>query len=203
VKICILGFGKVGSRLAHLWSEAGHAVSIGLRPDSKRIDAAHKVGMRVLEPSLAAQHSDVIGLALPWQAVEDTLNHIDQFDGKVLIDATNPLNTDLSVLTPKEGSGGQQIAAWYPKTRVVKAFNTIGAEYVGNAIFDMYYCSDDKEAAGIGHDLIKDARMRPVNVGPLKNAGYLEQIAGLWINLAVGGQIQGAFGFNLVREHGR
>ena len=45
--------------------------------------------------------------------------------------------------------------------------------------------------------------MRPVNVGPLKNAGYLEQIAGLWINLAVGGQIQGAFGFNLVREHGR
>ena len=202
MKICILGFGHVGSRLAHLWSEAGHTLLIGLRPDSKRNDAAHKSGMRVLEPRLAAQSTDVIALAVPWQAVEDTLNDIGQLDGNVLIDATNPLHTDLSVLTPKEGSGGQQIAAWRPKSRVVKAFNTVGAEYIGNATFDMYYCSDDKEAAEIGHDLIKDARMRPVNVGPLKNAGYLEQIAGLWINLAVSGQIQGPFGFNLVREHG-
>ena len=66
----------------------------------------------------------------------------------------------------------------------------------------MYYWSDDKEAAEIGHDLINDARMRRVNVGPLKNAAYLEQMAGLWTNLAVSGQIRGAFGFNLAREHG-
>jgi predicted dinucleotide-binding enzyme len=86
---------------------------------------------------------------------------------------------------------------------VIKAFNTIGAECLGNPAFDMYYCSDDAEAAEITHKLIEDTTMRPENVGPLKNAGYLEQLAGLWVDLAVNGRMQGAFGFNLVRGNDR
>jgi predicted dinucleotide-binding enzyme len=42
--------------------------------------------------------------------------------------------------------------------------------------------------------------MKPVDVGPLSNAHYLEQVAGLWRDLAVKGRIKGAFGFNLVTK---
>lgn len=200
MKICVLGFGNVGSQLARLWSAAGHDLVAGLRAESKHVADAKKLDIEILEPPLAVQSAEVIAFALPWQAVEATLQSVGPLDGKLLIDATNPLNSDLSVIVPEAGSAGQQIAAWIPKARVVKAFNTIGAGCLGNAAFDIYYCSDDMEAAEITRGLIEDTRMRPVSVGPLRNAGYLEQLAGLWIDLAVKGRIQGAFGFNLVRE---
>lgn len=203
MKICILGFGHVGSQLARLWSVAGHSVVVALRTGSKRIEAATEAGVAVMEPHLAARSSEVIVLAVPWQAVEEALNSIGSAHGAVLIDATNPLDDDLSVVATEAGSGAQQIAAWSREARVVKAFNTIGADCMGNSAFDMYYCGDDSGATNIVHRLIEDVKMRPVNVGPLKNAGYLEHMAGLWISLAVSGQIQGAFGFNLARENGR
>ena len=203
MNICILGFGNVGSRLAHLWSESGHTLSIGLRPHSKHADAARKAGFTVSEPHIAAQSADAVALAVPWEAVKGALSNAGPLDGKILIDATNPLDSDLRVLTPKEGSSAQQIVAWFPRARLVKAFNTIGAANMGKPAFDLYYCSDDKEAAQIVHGLIKETGMRPVNAGPLRNAGYLEHLAGLWISLTMSGQIQGAFGFNLVEEHGR
>lgn len=203
MRICILGFGHVGSQLARLWSEAGHTLLAGLRTGSKHTETAQKLGIEVLESPLAAERTEVIALALPWQAMEETLHSSGPLDGQVLIDATNPLNADLSVIVPKAGSGGQQVAVWCPNARIVKAFNTIGAAYLGNPAFDISYCSDDKEAGEVASGLIKDIRMHPVNVGPLRNASYLEQMAGLWIDLAVNGRVHGAFGFNLVREDGR
>jgi 8-hydroxy-5-deazaflavin:NADPH oxidoreductase len=203
MKISVLGFGQVGSQLTRLWSAAGHSISIGLRSGSKHQEAANHLKVQVFEPPQATRSAEMIVLALPWMAVEETLRSIGPLEGKILLDATNPLATDLSVLVPKAGSGGQQVAEWSPGAKVIKAFNTIGAACLGNPAFDIYYCSDDAEAAAITHKLIEDTTMRPENVGPLKNARYLEQLAGLWVDLAVNGRMQGAFGFNLVRGNDR
>ena len=62
----------------------------------------------------------------------------------------------------------------------------------------MFYCGDDLEANSLVRGLIEDTTMRPVYAGPLKNAAYLEHLAGLWIDLAVRGRIQGSFGFKLL-----
>jgi hypothetical protein len=202
MRISILGFGQVGSQLARLWSAAGHSLCVGIRSGSNHQEEANHLKVEVLEPQQAARSADVVVLALPWMAVEETLRSIGPLEGQVLLDVTNPLAADLSVLVPEAGSGGQQVAAW-SGTKVVKAFNTIGAAYLGNPAFDMYYCGDDAEASETALRLIEDTTMRPVNVGPLKNAAYLEQLGGLWIDLAVNGRIQGAFGFNLERVHDR
>ena len=42
--------------------------------------------------------------------------------------------------------------------------------------------------------------MKPVDVGSLSNAHYLEQIAGLWVDLVVKQRTPGAIGFNLVKK---
>jgi 8-hydroxy-5-deazaflavin:NADPH oxidoreductase len=118
MNICILGFGNVGSRLAHLWSEAGHTLSVGLRSNSKHGDAARKAGLTVSEPHIAVQSADIVALAVPWEAVKGALSNAGPLDGKILIDATNPLDSDLRVLTPKEGSSAQQIVAWFPGARL-------------------------------------------------------------------------------------
>jgi NADPH-dependent F420 reductase len=203
MQIAVIGFGNVGAHLARLWKAAGHSVTVGLRPGSAREEDARRSGATVLQPDKAAASADVVALAIPWQAVEETLSQITRggaqwTESKILVDATNPLRGDLSVIVPETGSGGQQVARWAERGRVVKAFNTIGAAYFGNPDFDALYCGDDPEAKSIVRGLIADTTMHPVDVGPLENARYLEHIAGLWINLAVHGRVQGPFWFNLV-----
>ncbi len=138
-------------------------------------------------------------LALPWPAVEDALRSLGPLTGKILLDATNPVDRDLNVIKPPAGSAGLQVAQWAEGAHVVKAFNTIGAFLYGNEAFDGFYCGDDPAALETVRQLIADTKLKPVFVGPLKNAGYLEQIAGLWIDLALNRRIEGAFGFNLVK----
>jgi hypothetical protein len=92
------------------------------------------------------------------------------------------------------------VAQWANGARVVKAFNTIGAALMGDSTFDMMYCGDDTAAKDVVRGLIADTGMKPVDVGPLSNAGYLEQVAGLWVDLVVKQRIPGAIGFNLVKK---
>jgi len=200
MKIAVLGFGNVGAQLAKLWLSKGHAVTAGLREGSKDRTTASGMGAAVAVPSAAVQGADVIALALPWQAVEQTLATLGPLNGRVVLDATNPLNADLSMLVPPAGSAALQIAEWARGARVVKAFNTIGAALMGDPAFDMMYCGDDAEAKSVVRGLIEDTGMKPVDVGPLTNAGYLEHLAALWVDLAVKGRVQGAFGFNLVKK---
>jgi hypothetical protein len=199
MKIAVLGFGNVGAQLGRLWLAKGHEVTAGLREGSKDRQKALDLGVSVALPADAVKDAEVIAIALPWTAVESTLKDLS-LDGKVVIDAVNPLNGELNVIVPPAGSAGLAIASWARGARVVKAFNTIGAGLMGDAAFDMMYCGDDSAAKTIVRDLIADTGMRPVDVGPLSNSRYLEQIAGLWVDLAVKGRLQGAFGFNLHRK---
>ncbi|HZQ44663.1 MAG TPA: NADPH-dependent F420 reductase [Acidobacteriaceae bacterium] len=199
MKIAVLGFGNVGGQLGKLWAKKGHEVTAGLREGSKDRQKANDAGVAVATPADAVKDADVVVIALPWQAVEPAVKGLS-LKGKVVIDAVNPLNADLSVLVPEGGSATAAIAEWAKGARVVKAFNTIGAALMGDSDFDMMYCGDDADAKRVVEGLIADTGMKPVDVGPLSNARYLEQVAGLWVDLAVKGRIKGAFGFNLVRK---
>lgn len=200
MRIAVLGFGHVGSNLSRLLSATGHTIVVGLPPGSKSVSAAREQRFEVLPPDRASSSAAVVILALPWQAAGEACASLRDLDGQIVVDAMNPLDQNLRVLIPEAGSAAQQVAAWLPRLRVAKAFNTIGAQFLGNPSFDMYYCCDHAEAGEATRQLIEDTGMRPVSVGPLSNAGYLEQLAGLWIDLAARGRVQGAFGFNLVRE---
>jgi hypothetical protein len=199
MKIAVLGFGNVGAQLGKLWAAKGHEVTAGLREGSKDREKATEAGVKVATPEDAVKDAEAVAIALPWPAVAPVLKGLN-LGGKVVIDAVNPLNAELSVMVPEQGSSALAVAAWCRGARVVKAFNTIGAALMGDAAFDMMYCGDDAEAKEVVRGLIADTGMRPVDVGPLANAAYLEQVAGLWVDLAVKGRIKGAFGFNLVRK---
>ena len=199
MKIAVLGFGNVGAQLGKLWAKKGHEVTAGLREGSKDRQKAADAGVNVATPADAVKGAEVVVIALPWSAVESTVKTLS-LDGKVVVDAANPVDQNLSVLTPPAGSAAQTVAQQAKGARVVKAFNTIGAALMGDATFDMMYCGDDAAAKKIVDSLIADTGMKPVDVGPLSNAGYLEQIAGLWIDLVVKQRRPGAFGFNLVKK---
>src|SRR5258705_11579331 len=71
---------------------------------------------------------DYVLLAVPWPNVEDALRGLPTWNGRVLIDATNPFveYSPKLVLADLGGKGASEVVAGLaPGARVVKAFNSI------------------------------------------------------------------------------
>ena len=108
----------------------------------------------------------------------------------ILVDATNPVAPGLQLAVGHSSSGAEQLAGWLTDVSVVKAFNTVGFENLGNPQFgderaSMFICGDDKKANEVVAKLAEDLGFEAVITGPLKHARYLEPLAMLWIDMAI------------------
>ncbi len=198
-KIAVIGAGNVGGGLGTRLSQSGYSVRFGVRPgtDVKELLAASS-GAEAADPKEAAAWADVVFLAVPGSVALDVAKGLaDALAGKVIVDCNNPLVwKDGPVWSPPpEGSLAAAIAKAAPKARVVKGFNTFGAEFHKDPLFagapgaQVFLASDDAEAKKLVSEVASGAGFRPVDAGPLRNAGVVENLAVLWIHLAmVGGQ---------------
>jgi hypothetical protein len=206
MRIAIIGTGNIGGALASLWHSAGHEPILGVRVADAILATKEKFpAMTVMLAHDAMRAAEVILLATPWHAAESVLSEVGSLSGKVLIETTNPLLPDLSGLSLSGSSAAETIQQWQPAARVVKAFNSLGAGYLGRGqvagtIADGFYCGDDAEAKATTAELIAQAGLAPCDVGPLRNARYLEAIAMLWIDMAVHQRRTGRFAFKLLYE---
>ncbi len=185
--ITTIGSGHVGGTLARLWTAGGYEVRVADRQNCAQ----------------AVADADVVALCVPWSAAEVALGSCGDLAGKILIDCTNPLSAGLDGLVlGTTTSAAEQIQRWYPNAQIVKAFNSIGAALLGKGEIDGrtadgYFCSDSATAKQVVRPLVTAAGLRPVDVGPLRNARYLEAIAMLWIDLAVNQKRGETFAFTL------
>jgi 8-hydroxy-5-deazaflavin:NADPH oxidoreductase len=211
MKIGIIGSGNVGGALGSRWAKLGHDVAFGTRdPQGTEMQQlAAKTGgkARAVSFAEAARDAEVLLLAVPWQAAEQVLTGLGDLNGKILIDATNPLLPDLSGLAlGTTTSAGEQVAGWARGARVVKSFNTVGSNIMENPTFDghrpvMFYCGDDAPAKQVVAKLIQELVFEPVDAGPLRQARMLEPFAMLWIWMAFGQGMGRDFAFELLRRH--
>ncbi len=192
MNIAIIGAGSVGGNLARGWARKGHSIVFGARdPKSTKIAAvlAEVAGARATTIAEAVAGAEVVVLATPWEGATTLASGLDLGD-RVVIDATNPIGPNLSGLTVGGStSGGEEVARAARSTRVVKCFNTTGANnylnpaYPGGAA-TMLYCGDDPGAKSIVRRLGEDLGFAMVDAGPLSRARLLEPAALLWISLA-------------------
>jgi 8-hydroxy-5-deazaflavin:NADPH oxidoreductase len=133
---------------------------------------------------------DVVVLAVWYQALDDVLRRYEgELDGKVVVDITNPVDTETyAPLSIEAGSVAQEIAARVPGAKVVKAFNTTFAGtlvegQVAGEQLDLLLASDDEEAKRAVARLASDGGMRPIDVGPLTLAHNLEALG--YLNMAI------------------
>jgi 8-hydroxy-5-deazaflavin:NADPH oxidoreductase len=210
MKIAIIGAGNVGLALAQGWLKAGHVITLGSRSpesaESREKAAALGAAVTTASHREAAAGADVVVLSTPWPATEETLAASGDLTGKILIDCTNPLAPRLAGLTHGlTNSGAEQVAAWAPGARVVKGFNTMGANIMADTQFPngspvMLAASDDAEAKAVACQLAEQIGFEAVDAGPLRHARYLEPMAMQWIQMAmVLGQGRD-FAFGIVRR---
>ncbi|MEM6255982.1 MAG: NADPH-dependent F420 reductase [Cyanobacteria bacterium P01_D01_bin.156] len=188
MKIAILGFGSVGKKFANLFSKAGHEIVIGVRSEPTQ---------ELPYPSAtfkqAAEVADILAIAIPFTACTNVLPELaEATQGQIVIDSTNPLNDDWSPkLLGQENSGSEEISRLLPEAHIVKAFNTIFADVMGESLqggqaITAFIAGDNSEAKQQVVTLAKDIGYIPVDVGPLHAARYLESMAHLNIQIAIG-----------------
>jgi predicted dinucleotide-binding enzyme len=183
LKIGIIGSGKVGSALGGVWVKAGHEVMFSSRhiADDRSLAADLGGGASAGTPRDAAAFGDVLLVSVPYGALPDVGKELaDLIEGKVVIDACNPLpNRDGAIADwAREKGAGLASAELLPGARIVRAFNAVGAARMA-AVHEepgkvgMPIAGDDAEAITVASSLIRDIGFEPVLVGGLTMGKYL------------------------------
>jgi 8-hydroxy-5-deazaflavin:NADPH oxidoreductase len=205
MNITIVGSGNVGGALAGGWKKAGHSVTFAARdPASSKAAELTREGFAVA-PQGEADKADVIVLAVPWTGIETTVRALGSLAGKIVIDATNPLTANLELALGFSDSAGETVARLATGARVVKAFNTTGANNMANSQYAggrlmMPIAGDDAAAKQTVMALASDLGFEPIDVGPLAMSRHLEPMAMTWIKLAYAQGMGREFGFAVLRR---
>ena len=141
----------------------------------------------------AAAGDDVVIVATGYADAVAALRSAGDLEGKVVVDITNPLTADYMGLTLGHStSAAEEIQRAVPGARVVKAFNTVFAQVLADgatlsgATVPVYFAGEDPDAKSTVQALIESMGFAAVDAGGLKNARYLEPLAGLNIYLGYG-----------------
>lgn len=195
MKITIIGSGNMAAAFVKQLTAAGHQVRVTGRNPAKVGELASQYpGVERAEPRNAALNTDAVIVATPYEAAVDALRSLGGLDGKVVIDITNPLTPDYMGLTiGHDTSAAEQIAKAIPGAQVVKGFNTLFAQVLGaGADFGdgrkatVFLASDSERAKQTAKALAESMGFETLDAGPLKNARYLEPVAGLNIYFGYG-----------------
>ncbi len=196
MKVAILGTGGVGQALARGFIELGHTVVFGSRDPagaSAQKAATAAPGARTASFSAAAKDSDLAVLATPWDGTQNALQLAGAANlaGKVVIDVTNPL--EYAGGKPRLALGfttsaGEQVQAWIPQAKVVKAFNTVGNGMMVKPRLrqapTMFIAGNDTGAKETVTGLLKQFGWATSDLGGIEASRLLEPFAMVWITHA-------------------
>jgi predicted dinucleotide-binding enzyme len=199
MRIGVLGTGMVGRALATRLIEVGHDVRLGSRSTTHQGSAAWVAQMG--DHASAGDFASAAGfgeLVVNATAGSVTLAALElageqQLAGKILIDVCNPLRSDgdgpLPLTVANTDSVGEQIQRAHPRTRVVKALNTMNCDVMvapdvvpgDHAVF---ICGEDADAKRTVTDLLGSfgwPASRIVDLGGIQAARGTEAFMLLWL----------------------
>jgi predicted dinucleotide-binding enzyme len=202
VRIGILGTGDVGRALAKGFLTLGHDVTMGSRDanNEKAIAWAKGAGPKASAGTFgdAASFGEILVLATLGVANESAIRLAgsDSFGGKILIDATNPLDfaggMPPQLAVAGNDSGGERVQRLLPDAHVVKAFNTVGNALMFRPRFpggppDMFICGNRDDAKAGVAAILSDFGWGVVDIGGIDGSRYLEAMCMVWVLAAMRG----------------
>jgi 8-hydroxy-5-deazaflavin:NADPH oxidoreductase len=187
--ISIIGTGNMASTLATLAVAGGNTVEVVGRDQSKAAELAKTLGGSTTTGEFGAVPAgDIVIVALGYANVVPVVaQYGDGLAGKVIVDICNPVNSAGDGLAIPDGTSiAQDVAAAAPASaKVVKAFNTtFGAVLTKGQPMDVLIAGDDEHAKADVAEFVESLKLRPLDVGGLTMAPYLEGTGLVMIGIA-------------------
>ncbi len=189
MKISVIGTGRMGTGLATGFVKAGHQVVFGSRNPDSAADSVQASGATgAVGYAEAVQDADVIVLAVPWVAVEETLPRLGDLSNRIVLDITNPyvgggIDPDINTI--------EHIQRVAPGARVIKGFNHVYASNLTRPDVDgipssVFLAGDDSEAKDTVATLARDIGFDPVDAGGTEGSLVLTRLLGVMGGLRLG-----------------
>jgi predicted dinucleotide-binding enzyme len=196
MKIGIIGSGIVGQVLAKAFTSEGHYVKLGTRNTSKEEVVKFKAANSAITiGSFAetAQSGELLVLATGGSVTEEAIKlaGIENFSGKVIIDATNPIaaappvNGVLQFFTGPNESLMERLQSLLPRAKLVKAFNSVGNAFMYKPNFPggiptMFIAGNDDAAKKTVTDILTSFGWETEDMGKAEAARAIEPLCILW-----------------------
>ena len=195
--ITFIGAGNMARTIGTLAVAGGNTVEIMGRNQSKADDLAKTLGGGTTAGKWGAVPAgDIVITAMLYAGVVSTVaEYGDALAGKTIVDISNPFNAAFDGLAHGEQTSiAQEIAKVAPAdAKVFKAFNTIFRGVLETGRPDVFFAGDDPQAKADVAAFIKNLGLRPLDVGGLKMAHWLEGAGVLTVGLAGNGVGHGNF----------
>jgi predicted dinucleotide-binding enzyme len=187
--ISIIGTGNMARTIGTLAVAGGNTVEVMGRDQSKAADLARALGGGVTTGEWGAVPAgDIVIVAVLYAGVVPVVaRYGDALAGKTIIDISNPFNAAADGLAIGEDTSvAQEVAKAAPASAsVFKAFNTIFRGVLETRRpLGVFLAGDNAQAKAGVEAFIESLGLRPLDVGGLKMAHWLEGAALVEMGLA-------------------
>lgn len=206
MEIAVVGVGSVGRALGRGFAAAGHRVTYAVRDVADpRHTGLRDEGAGVASVPGATAAAAVVVLAVPADAIAAAMATMSLRPGQVLVDATNAVRTPVP---DGHDTVGAFVASLTPAgVHVVKAFDTIGAEFLdgsrgagtGGRGGPFLPIAGDPEGVAVVAALAAALGFDVAPLGDRSAFRLVEDHARLWIHLAFACGWGRSFHFEAVR----
>ncbi len=194
MNVGIIGSGIVGQTLAAGFLQRGHEVMIGTRTAAKLAAwSAKNPGAKVGSFPETAIFGDLVVLAVKGSIASAAVQEagIANLDGKVIIDATNPIADEpptdgvLKFFTTHDESLMEQLQKLVPGARLVKAFSCVGSAFMVDPQLQggkptMFICGNDERAKSTVEKILTELGWETADMGTAVAARAIEPLCMLW-----------------------
>lgn len=187
MKIGIIGAGGIGQAFAGQVVKAGYEVIVSnSRGPESLAEVVGQLGPRAKAGTRQeAAQADVVVLAVNWEQVRPALTDLPAWNGRILIDATNPVVQPGFRLAELNGSTSSEIvASLAPGARVVKAGNTLlramlaADPSVAGGRRVLFMSGEDEAAKADVSGVLEKIGFATIDLGGLAIGGRLQQFPG-------------------------
>ena len=201
MKIGIIGSGSLGSNVARALARKGLSATISNnRGPASLAPLLEEVGPSIKAGTVAeAASADIVLVAVRWENLGAVLGSLPAWNGRIVIDATNPVEF-LEPNSPDAKDPTNPLAAYgikaidlgskyssevfrefVPGARVVKAFNHLDAQLLSQPEVSggqrvQFYSGDDAAAKAEVRKILEAIGYFPVDLGSLDVGGRLAQL---------------------------
>lgn len=192
MKLAFIGIGNVGFAIANNLQKKGHEIIIAHNDlNSETVKKAFSKNSNFSAEKIqeAIDASDMVFLATPFSVNEEILKPLI-FNGKILVDCTNPVGKGLSHGLESKISGAEKIQEWSKDARVVKAYTIYGFENLIDSSYPKYKIKPVMMIAGNNEESKKmitklnfDLGFETLDTGHLDQALHLEHMTLLWVKM--------------------